>query len=207
MIAERRAVVTRPTLLNTSNLLVGLPMSIENDTTSVEYREIPEVPGYEFGSDGTMWSRWRRGLNREELGDDWHQVKGWLHKSGHRNVRVKINGKPTMFSLHVLVATTFHGPCPEGLECCHKNGIPSDNRADNLRWGTRKENIQDQFDHGCFAIGERSGASKLTEDQVREIRRLKATGMTLRALAAMFNVNSNRTIQCIVTRKTWAHVE
>jgi len=51
-------------------------------------------------------------------------------------------------TVHSLVAIAFHGPRPEGLECCHKNGIPADNRAVNLRWDTRRENILDAVRHG-----------------------------------------------------------
>lgn len=50
--------------------------------------------------------------------------------------------------VHRLVLEAFVGPCPEGMECCHGPGGPSDNRLENLRWDTRVENARDQVRHG-----------------------------------------------------------
>ena len=35
-------------------------------------------------------------------------------------------------AVHTLVLMAFVGPCPEGMEGCHKNGIRNDNRVTNL---------------------------------------------------------------------------
>lgn len=43
---------------------------------------------------------------------------------------------------HTLVCTAFHGPRPDGFQCDHINGIPTDNRACNLQWVTPAENIR-----------------------------------------------------------------
>lgn len=41
-----------------------------------------------------------------------------------------------------IVATAFHGPPPFGRgEVDHLNNDPSDDRADNLEWVSREENI------------------------------------------------------------------
>jgi hypothetical protein len=53
--------------------------------------------------------------------------------------------------------------------------------------------------------GEANKASKLTEDDVREIRRLHGEGATCTALAAQFDV-SKVNISLIVRRKAWTHV-
>jgi len=47
-----------------------------------------------------------------------------------------------------LVATAFHGPCPDGQQCRHLNGDPADNRSDNLKWGTPSEQAHDKVRHG-----------------------------------------------------------
>lgn len=47
------------------------------------------------------------------------------------------------FALHRLVAFAFFGPPEPGQEVCHWNDIGVDNRVENLRWGTRKENCSD----------------------------------------------------------------
>jgi hypothetical protein len=57
------------------------------------------------------------------------------------------NGKRTHLNLHTVVATAFHGPCPQGLECRHLNGDSRDHRASNLCWGTPGENKRDSVAH------------------------------------------------------------
>jgi hypothetical protein len=50
---------------------------------------------------------------------------------------------------HKVTLTAFAGPCPPGMETCHGSGGPADNRwPENIRWGTKKENAEDQFLHG-----------------------------------------------------------
>jgi hypothetical protein len=50
--------------------------------------------------------------------------------------------------IHRLVIEAFVGPQPPGMECCHLNGDASDNRPENLRWGTRSDNMRDKVLHG-----------------------------------------------------------
>ncbi len=51
-------------------------------------------------------------------------------------------------SVHRLIALTFLGPCPEGLEVCHNDGDPTNNRLDNLRYDTHVGNEADKILHG-----------------------------------------------------------
>lgn len=50
--------------------------------------------------------------------------------------------------IHVVILTTFVGPRPSGMEGCHINGDPADNRLENLRWDTHASNMQDAIRHG-----------------------------------------------------------
>lgn len=44
--------------------------------------------------------------------------------------------------VHRLVCEAFHGPAPEGKNIVlHLNEDATDNRPENLRWGTQKENL------------------------------------------------------------------
>ena len=69
-------------------------------------------------------------------------------KSGHLSVGLWIDGKEHRRQVHRLVLEAFTGPRPAGLEACHRNGIPTDNRAVNLRWDTHSENALDVVRHG-----------------------------------------------------------
>jgi hypothetical protein len=56
--------------------------------------------------------------------------------------------KTTRRQVGRLVLETFVGPCPPGLECCHANDNPADNRLINLRWDTRSANQVDRVHNG-----------------------------------------------------------
>ena len=53
--------------------------------------------------------------------------------------------------------------------------------------------------------GERNGRAKLTEDLVREARRLRAKGWTLRELGALLEVSTS-TAGYAVRGQTWGHI-
>lgn len=54
-------------------------------------------------------------------------------------------GAPKSTMVHRIVAEAFLGPQPHGMEVDHRNGKRDDNRAVNLRWVTRAENIKNRF--------------------------------------------------------------
>lgn len=51
-------------------------------------------------------------------------------------------------TVHSLILETFRGPRPDGQESLHKNGVRTNNKLSNLRYGTRAENINDSIKHG-----------------------------------------------------------
>lgn len=87
--------------------------------------------------------------------------------------------------------------------------------------GTKQDNHDDMTKKGREARGDRHGAktqpekiprgqarpnAKLTDERVREIRRLRDVGMcNLQELAVRFGVSSDA-IACVVKDKTWTHV-
>lgn len=93
-----------------------------------------------------------RGLNRVSINSAGQRrnIKGKLlrpfaDRSGH--LRVEFPGR-TVYFVHRLVAAAFIGQCPDGMEVCHKDGDPANNRVGNLRYGTRSDNVQDMLRHG-----------------------------------------------------------
>lgn len=179
-------------------------MPKKNRTARPVFREIKQSKGYLYGSDGSVWSRWGKGYKTPT--GPLRQLHPSPHKSGHFQLRVKIRGKTKHVCVHQMICWAFHGPCPKGKECRHKDGDPTNNRASNLAWGTRLENIRDQIDHGVFPRGEKIARAKLTAAKVRIIRRLYAAGgHTFRSLATRFGVNHS-CIKLVVKRATWRHV-
>jgi hypothetical protein len=114
-------------------------MSDDNDTTRVEYREIPECPGFRFGSDGTGWAF--RPCT-EKGGGPWVLLSVYPDKRGfNKRVYVRIDGQRQRFGLITLVCWAFHGPCPDGLKCRRIDGDAANDCADNLEWGSWEDDL------------------------------------------------------------------
>ena len=109
--------------------------------------------------------------------------------------------------LHRLICEAHNGPCPSGMECRHLDGDKSNNAASNLAWGTRLENEQDKIAHGSIASGEANGMAKLTADQVRQMRSVRAeTGDSYAKIAKSFGV-STMTAHRAINGKLWRNVK
>ena len=156
-------------------------------TQPVEYRGIAGFPGYRVGSDGSVWSSWfrkplmngKRGGSVSVSGGRWRRLTPTLEKrqgrTRHYHIMLKGHGRCRSFYIHSLVLRAFVGDRAARQECRHVDGVPKNNRLQNLIWGTRKQNVADQFAHGAFAVGIRHGNAKLTDRQVRMIRVAKGT--------------------------------
>jgi hypothetical protein len=143
--------------------------------------------------------RW--GLIKRKMRGRERRLKIGLH--GYPVVNLSMGGRCTTRRVHRLVLEAFVGPCPDGMECRHLDGIPENNLLGNLRWGTRAENQEDIARHGTLACGERHGGVKLTKWDARFIRIWSSLGYGLRDLAESFGVTS-QTISRIRAEKSWA---
>lgn len=171
---------------------------------SVEFREIADFDGYRFYRNGVIGSQWATGFTTKT--DVWRRIDGTVLASGHIQVAVKRNGKTRRYGAHHLVCWAWHGSCPDGMECCHKNGIPVENREDNLRWGTAAENMEDRRTHGVMVCGERQWQAKLNDDLVREIRKTHENGRGVVTETAKALGVSDMAIHKAIRRESWKHV-
>ena len=118
-----------------------------------------------------------------------------LNKGGRRNAKT--------YRVHRLVLLAFVGPLPDGMESRHSDGNSLNNRISNLSYDTHQKNMNDRAAHGNHHIyGEENKKSKLTEEQVLEIRSCLTPGIEL---ARRFGV-TKQSIYQIRWGKVWKHL-
>jgi len=155
-------------------------------------RPIPSAPEYLADDEGGIW-------HGQEL-----KRPTSVHRSGHLQMKVRVNGVYRHAYVHRLVCEAFHGPCPEGRECRHKDGNPLNNAETNLTWGTKAENIADKVKHGASRPGTAQSTAVLTEELIVKARARKANGETIASIARSYGVN-RFTLRNAVAGIKWKH--
>lgn len=114
--------------------------------------------------------------------------------------------KGKMWTTHRLSYTITNGNIPDGLYVCHSCDNPKCCRPEHLFLGTHLDNMKDRDVKQRTLRGEQNGFSKLTVQQVLEIRDLYATTkISKKKLALKYNV-SPYPIGEIINRRSWKHV-
>lgn len=94
-------------------------------------------------------------------------VKTALRVDGYSTVRLFLHkGNIPTKQIHRLVAQAFISN-PDNLPCVmHINDIRSDNRVENLKWGTHRDNIKD-----CYAKERDNGGIKQMKIKIKELEK------------------------------------
>lgn len=123
----------------------------------------------------------------------------------HGYMRVSLRGPELACDayIHRLVCQAFHGAPPTAdYQVDHKNKDRSDNRAANLRWVTRDENLR----HRALPHGESHPHAKINSEIVAVIRMSPFQRGQDSKLAQEFGV-SRETVRDIRLGKAWRHVQ
>lgn len=116
------------------------------------WKQIPGYEGfYEASNKGNL-----RSVDREFTRSNGtpFSLKGkllnhWLNPvDGHPMCVLSRKGERRYFYVHTLVALAFFGEKEEGQEVRHLNDNPTDNRVENLEYGTRSDNLYDRVRNG-----------------------------------------------------------
>lgn len=132
--------------------------------------------------------------------------------------RVVTGGRKIQAQAHRLTCLIFHGPPPsESHFALHSCDNPPCCNPKHLRWGTHDENMADAVERGRLKDnishfnespenrGTNHHMAKLTDDDVREIRRRLEAGESIRSIADEFGVWENA-VRRIKNGEGWAHV-
>lgn len=146
----------------------------------VEWKAIPGYEKYYASKEGDILS-----MKKEEP----YLMKQQISKDNHHYVYLYDScGNSRKVWVHRAVLSAWVRPPRDGEEGRHLNDNPHENTLRNLSWGTRADNVDDKRKNGGFPIGERSGTHKLTESDVREIRKLYGK-QSLRSIAKIYGVS------------------
>ena len=171
-------------------------------------KPIPGFPGYQITRSGRVWS---------EPKSTSHRKGRWLNPtpqiSGHLSVILTKDKRHYRQRVHRLVLETYVGPCLDGMECRHLDGDATNNKLDNLCWGTRSENIQDAIQHGTHftplrgRYGEEASHSKLSNWERCVILFDYLTGEFSQAALGREHGVTDVAINHLIRGKTWPFVD
>jgi len=119
---------------------------------------------------------------------------------------IKRNGKYER--VHRLVCEHAHGASPSEQSAAHNcgKGHLGCVAPKHIRWDTHAGNMADTAIHGTSKRGELKWCAKLTEKDVREIRKLAEFGPSINEIAKTFGV-AYSTVHRIAHRQAWGWLE
>lgn len=155
------------------------------------FKTIPSFPDYKLNINGQVYSTKTKRIlkpNRKPEGYVWYSLR--KNRKAH-----------TVYLSRILVETF----CPErfdpSLLVRHLNDIPSDNSLENLKCGTPKDNRDDAIRNGKKPWG-----TRLTEEQVREVKRLHKDGLSVGEIDIKTFIPRNHVAR-ILDGSIWGHIK
>ncbi len=164
--------------------------------------------GYSGRRAATNEQRFRFYLPEETTHEGCWEWEGTLNHQGYGAFWLKHEG---YIPAHRYSYSYFNNTeIPKELYVCHKCDNPTCVNPNHLFLGTPKDNSCDmgrkKRNGGATLPGELHSQAKLTEIEVKEIRKLHKSGLRQKEIAKLFNQYPSH-ISRIVTRKSWKHVE
>jgi len=159
---------------------------------------------FRINVDGQIWRTGKKGHTKNFIKIQEREMK--CINSGYIQINIKMNGNYYRCYAHRLVWIFFNGEIPDDKQINHINGIKTDNRLCNLELVTASRNLKHAFGIGLKNLrGENHSHSKLTDNDIREIRERYLRGETQTQIANDFNI-IQQNVSCIVNRKSWIHI-
>ena len=159
-------------------------------------RPIPGERGYLCAITGDIYSVRQRGgygggcslpLNYAKA----RRLRAHPNPKGY--LSVEVNGRTR--TVHSLVALTYIGPRPDGMQVAHYDGDPANNHAKNLRYASAEENHADRLRH-------KTAGSKLT---IEDAKAIYLSDRPNACLALDYDVSETH-VRLIKEGKKWSRV-
>lgn len=163
-----------------------------------EWKKIPNWPDYSVSSRGRV----RRDTPTTRNRNGGNILKPRAGTKGHQYVNLYQSGRPKSMYVHRLVLLAFCGLPPVGKPFTgHRDGDPSNNFLDNLRWVSAAENSADSVAHGTngrpTTRGEKNWNAKLNAKKIERARHLLAVGCSARSVARDFGVSHSTILNAV----------
>lgn len=143
-----------------------------------------------------FWSK----VEVKERHDCWFWRAG-KDKNGYGMFWIKPQNQPA----HKVAYKFEFGSFEKGLHVLHKCDNPSCVNPYHLFLGTNQDNIKDMIKKGRSLKGEKAHSAKLTEIEVKQIKKLINEGMSSGMISKRFKVHKS-TIKDIKALRTWIHI-
>jgi hypothetical protein len=167
---------------------------MDTPESTVEYRDIPNFPGYRIGSDGSVWTCKN---NKWGVTAPWRRLAIFTKPNGYLVVSLWQDNHRTQKMIHILLLEAFVSPRPLGMWGLHRNDQRQDNRLDNLYWGSHADNVQDATTNKRL----HGGGVRLTKGEVIAIRLLTEQGINQSEIARRLGLELV-TVRSIATGRT-----
>lgn len=161
--------------------------------------ELLQSPHYDVRADGTIWTRIAR-TGQVFVDSTKLREAGTTEPSGYRT----ISYKRKKLSIHRIIYAKFLGALSEDLTINHKNGLPGDNRPENLELIPQGANNLHRF--RVLKKPAVFGNCKITLEIANQIRVDHNSGMSYRLLVQKYRLAKSN-ISSIINNKTWINLE
>lgn len=173
------------------------------------WKPIPGYAYYEASSLGRIRSIARevngyshRGCRPVKMKRQAKMMSQNVRGSGYLYVCLCTDGMERKEQVHKLILLAFKGPCPSGMQACHRDGNPKNNAASNLRWDTPKRNQADRIGHGTDKRGEDVGTAKYKTEDVASIK----AGARFKEMREKIGISRSQFYR-IKRGDAWAHIQ
>ena len=178
------------------------------------WKTIPETNGlYEASNLGNIRRIYSQIFNKHgniQRYAGGYNLKPQLLRTGYYQIIISVNGKHNKKTIHRLIASTFIKEIPKGMVVNHIDGNKTNNTLNNLEIVSYSQNALHSMrvlkNNSSVPKGEKHFCSKLSENEVLDIRKKYNDGINIKCIAEVYDSVSLYAIKAICYRQNWKHI-